>query len=178
MDEFTWKFKVTLSDLPPGGAEFELVPDEAVRESLAQRAAVLAVPRLVAHLHVRPQGKSGAAVDGTLEATVRQMCVVSLEPFENQIEEPISLRFAPAETLDTDAPQVIEVGGEDPPEPLLHGKLDLAEVVLEFLTLSVDPYPRRPGVEFVPPGEGDADQKLAAFSALEKLKLDKNGRKQ
>jgi hypothetical protein len=178
MEEFTWKFKVTLSDLPPGGAEFELVPDEAVREMLAQRAGVLAVPRLVARLHVRPEGKSGAAVDGTLEATVRQTCVVSLEPFENQIEEPISLRFAPAERLDTDAPQVIEVGGEDPPEPLFDGKLDLAEVVAEFLTLSVDPYPRRPGVEFVPPGEGDAGKELSAFSALEKLKLDKNGKKQ
>lgn len=178
MDEFTWKFKVTLSDLPPGGAEFELAPDEAVREALAQRAGVLAVPRLVARLHVRPEGKSGAVVDGTLKATVRQICVVSLEPFDNQIEEPISLRFAPAEALDTDASQVIEIGGEDPPEPLLDGKLDMAEVVAEFLTLSVDPYPRRPGVEFVTPGEGDADEKSSAFSALETLKLDKNGKKQ
>lgn len=178
MDELNWKFKVTLSDLPPGGAEFEVVPDEAVREELAKRAGVLAVPRLVARLQVRPQGKSDALVDGTLNAAVRQLCVVSLEPFENQIEEPVSLRFAPAETLDTDTPQVIEVGGDDPPEPLLDGKLDLAEVVAEFLTLSVDPYPRRPGVEFVPSGEGEPDKNPSAFSALEKLKLEKNGRKQ
>jgi uncharacterized metal-binding protein YceD (DUF177 family) len=166
MDEFTWKFKVTLSDLPPGGAEFELVPDEAVREMLAQRAGVLAVPRLVARLHVRPEGKSGAAVDGTLEATVRQICVVSLEPFDNQIEEPIRFASLLPKALDTDAPQVIEVGGEDPPEPLLDGKLDLAEVVAEFLTLSVDPYPRRPGVEFVAAGRGRWREEIVGLSAL------------
>jgi uncharacterized metal-binding protein YceD (DUF177 family) len=177
-EEYAWRVPVTVSDLPPDGKEFELKPDEAAREALARQAAVLAVPRLVARLNVRPDGSAGAAVEGTLEATVRQMCVVSLEPFDNPVEEKISLRFAAPETLPTDTSQVVEVGGEDPPEPIMDGKLDLASVIGEFLTLAVDPYPRRPGAVFAASSPGDANKESSAFAALAKLKLDKNVKKQ
>jgi uncharacterized metal-binding protein YceD (DUF177 family) len=177
-ESFAWRVPVTVSDLPPDGKEFELVPDESAREELARQAGVLAVPKLVARLNVRPEGRAGAAVDGTLEATVRQMCVVSLEPFDNPVQETVSLRFASPETLPVDTAPVVEVGGEDPPEPLVDGKLDLASVIGEFLTLSVDPYPRRPGAVFAPPGEDSAGKETSAFAALAKLKLDKNVKKQ
>lgn len=177
-DDVDWRFSVTVSDLPPGGTEFEMVPDESARSILARRSGVLAVPKLLARVNVRPEGRSAALVEGTLEATVRQICVVSLEPFDNRIEEAISLRFAPGEISASETPQVIEVGAEDPPEPLINGKLDLASVIAEFLTLSVDPYPRRPGAVFSPPGADDSDKESSAFAALAKLKLDKDVKKQ
>jgi uncharacterized metal-binding protein YceD (DUF177 family) len=177
-DKFAWQFSVTVTDLPANGAEFELIPDESERATLALQAGVLAVPSLVARVNVRPEGRTGAAVDGTLEATVRQTCVVSLEPFDNDIEERISLRFDATRNSIADSPQVAEVGVEDPPEPLVDGKLDLASVVAEFLTLSVDPYPRRPGAVFSPPSTGDADKESSAFAALAKLKHDKDVKKQ
>ena len=37
---------------------------------------------------------------------------------------------------------------EEPPEPLVGGKLDLGAVATEFLLLGIDPYPRKPGVTF------------------------------
>ena len=177
-DNFAWQFSVTVSDLPAGGAEFELVPGEPERATLALQAGVLAVPSLVARVNVRPEGRTGAAVEGILEATVRQVCVVSLEPFDNHIEERISLRFDATKNMMTDSSHVVEVGVEDPPEPLVDGKLDLASVVAEFLTLSVDPYPRRPGAVFSPPSTGDADKESSAFAALAKLKHDKDVKKQ
>lgn len=179
-DELDWRFPVTVSDLPPGGTEFELVPDEAARASLAERAGVPALLALVARLTVRPEGRAGAAVEGTLAATVRQICVVTLEPFENEVAETISLRFAPAGTAAAPAPQVEEIGGEDPPEPLIDGKLDLAPVVAEFLTLAVDPYPRKPGAQFSPPdADGTEDGKEPSpFAALAKLKSGADGKKQ
>jgi hypothetical protein len=80
--------------------------------------------------------------------------------------------------LPPDSSPVVEVGGEDPPEPLVDGKLDLAPVIAEFLTLSVDPYPRRPGAVFSPPGEDAAGTESSAFEALANLKIDKNVKKQ
>jgi uncharacterized metal-binding protein YceD (DUF177 family) len=169
---------VTASDLPPDGKEIELVPDDAAREVRARHAGVLAVPKLVERLQVRPQGRAGASVDGTLEAVVRQNCVVTLEPFDNPVAETVSLRFAPPEFLPEDESAVVEVGGEDPPEPLVDGKLDLASVIAEFLALSVDPYPRRPGAVFASSGDEAEAKKASAFAALAKLKLDKNVKKQ
>jgi uncharacterized metal-binding protein YceD (DUF177 family) len=176
-DDLNWRVLVTVSDLPPAGTEYELVPDASVRASLARRAGVPAVVKLIARLKVAPAGR-GVTVDGLLDAVVRQNCVVSLEPFDNNINETISLRFQPASDVELRVQQVEEIVGEDPPEPLVDGKLDLAEVVAEFLILSVDPYPRRPGVEFSAPAEREDEAKEASpFAALAKLKSGVVGKK-
>ena len=177
-EEFDWKFPVTLSNLPPRETAFELVPDEAARAWLARRAGVPAIPRLIARLKVQPEGREGAAVQGSIEATVRQTCVVTLESFDNEIHEPIALRFEPAEAVAARPPQAEEVVGEDPPEPLTDGTLDLAAVVAEFLILSIDPYPRRPGAVFSPPGAAEGGKEPSPFAALANLKLGPDGKKQ
>lgn len=176
-DKLQWKHSVTVSDLPPTGAEFELVADEAARKSLAERAGVPAVVDLTARLRVAPAGK-GVTVEGPLEAVVRQNCVVTLEPFDNRVHEDVSLRFEPGARAADRTPHVEEILGEEPPEPLVDGKIDLAEVVAEFLTLSIDPYPRRPGAVFSPPQAPDDDEKeQSPFAALAKLKPAMNTKK-
>jgi uncharacterized metal-binding protein YceD (DUF177 family) len=129
---------------------------------------VLAVPKLVAKLKVSPDGRGGAEVAGRLEAKVRQTCVVSLDPFENRISEPIDIRFAPASTARL-AGGTIDVGLENPPDPLVDGTIDLAAVVAEYLTLAIDPYPRKPGAVFKPPKLG-RNKGESPFAALKKLK--------
>jgi hypothetical protein len=57
---------------------------------------------------------------------------------------------------------------DEPPEPLRDGKLDLGAIATEFLLLGIDPYPRKPGVEFAPVKTDDASAK--PFAALEALK--------
>lgn len=176
--ELSWRETVTISDLPPQGKEYELVPDVTVRAELAELAGVLAVPKLIAKLNVRPQGKAGVEVEGLLQATVRQNCIVTLEPFDNYIEEKISLIFEPEQAIAARGPVSEEVVGEDPPEPIVGGAIDLAAVVAEFLTLSVDPYPRKPGAEFKAPADEDGAKEGSPFAALAKLKPDQNGKKQ
>jgi len=176
--EFGWREPVTISDLPPQGKEYELVPDEAARAELAGRAGVLAVPKLVARLNIRPQGKAGAEVEGSLQATVRQNCIVTLEPFDNFIDERIALVFEPEEVIAARGPVTEEIVGEDPPEPIVDGAIDLAAVVAEFLILSVDPYPRKPGAVFEAPAEEGEDKEESPFAALAKLKSGQSGKKQ
>lgn len=60
----------------------------------------------------------------------------------------------------------------DPPDPITDGKIDLGTLASEFLTLGLDPYPRKPGVSFEPPGGlgVDAAADESPFSILRKLK--------
>ncbi len=59
--------------------------------------------------------------------------------------------------------------GDDQPEPLIGGMLDLGAIATEFLILGIDPYPRKAGVEFAPPKvEDDAPHPFAALAALKK----------
>ncbi|MCX8255413.1 MAG: DUF177 domain-containing protein, partial [Beijerinckiaceae bacterium] len=60
---------------------------------------------------------------------------------------------------------------EDPADPIVDGKIDLGAVTLEFLTLSLDLYPRKPGVHFTDVSVGDKDEAgESPFAALRRLK--------
>ena len=176
-EELSWTHPIVVADLPEEGIDLEIVPDDENRAALARHAGVLAVPSLTARLDVKPDGRGGVTVEGTLEATVRQTCVVTLEPFDNAIAQAISVRFAPAESAMPERAGAIEAGEDNLPDPLIGGRLDVAAVIAEFLVLAVDPYPRKPGAVFVPPAAGAAADRPTAFAALAKLKqrADKKG---
>ena len=167
-DSLSWSYPIAVADLSPDGVELTLTPDQEIRAELARHAGVLAVPKLVAKLKVLPDGRGGAVVEGRLEAAVRQTCVVSLDPFDNRVNEPIAIRFSPTAAV-RPAGGTIDVGLEDPPDPLVDGMINLAAVVAEYLTLGIDPYPRKPGVAFKPPKLG-RDKGESPFAALKKLK--------
>lgn len=175
MTEAAWTFPVLVEDLPDEGETFELVPDETARADLAKSADVLGVSSLVARVEVRPDGRGGAEVEGTLDATVRQNCVVTLEPFNNKVEDKIFVRFAPPGLLIPADESPAELGEDDPPDEIVNGTIDLAAVVTEFLTLAVDPYPRKPGAVFSPPKGAKAEKEPSPFAALAKLKRGNGG---
>jgi hypothetical protein len=56
----------------------------------------------------------------------------------------------------------------EPPDEIVNGKIDLGAVVAEFLALGLDPYPRKPGVDFDYKDPADAEHNT--FAALGKLK--------
>jgi len=170
-----WTHPVAVADIPEEGEEVTLAPDEETRASLARFAGVPAVPALSAHLRLQPDGAGGAVVTGALDATVRQTCVVSLEPFDNKVHEEIALRFAPEGAAPAKADPDIGVDESDPADTVRHGVIDLGEVVSEFLVLGIDPYPRKPGVVFTPPEPGGGAARENPFAALEKLKKGHSG---
>ncbi len=47
---------------------------------------------------------------------------------------------------------------DEPPEPLVDGKIDLGAIATEFLLLGIDPYPRKAGAEFAPVKTDDAER--------------------
>lgn len=169
-DEIPWSYEVELAAIAPEGESFELVPDEATRKQLAEVADVVSIPALHVKLNVRPIGSDAAEVTGRLDGVVRQTCVVSLEEFDNPIAENISVDFAVAPQSEAVSDDEEEV--EDLPDPIIDGKIDLGALGTEFLILSVDPYPKKPGVEpFVPViEEAEPEPRRSPFEQLSSLK--------
>jgi len=161
---------------PPEGLEVEIVASETERAALADLNGLVAIPALTAKLRIRRWRSDGLEIDGEVRATVRQTCVVTLEPFDAEIAELIHLRFAPPPEEHArrkpreaqDLAQDIDIAGEDPPDPLIGGVADLGASVSEFLTLALDPYPRKPGAQFQEPAPA-ADAEASPFATLRTL---------
>jgi hypothetical protein len=167
-----WSVPLRLDDIQAGGHHVELAAGPQVRAALAKPAGVDAIDRLDARFDVVRRGRDGFRVSGEVSATVRQSCVVTLEPVVNEINEPFEVDFAPAQdTKDSESNEMeIDVEAADEPEPLVGNSIDLGSIATEFLILGVDPYPRKGDVAFeAPPAGGDvAGHPFAALAALKK----------
>jgi hypothetical protein len=168
--EVHWSVPVAVHEVPVSGRHFELAADEATRAAIAKSAGLRALPRLEAAFDVSRHGAEGLQVVGRVGATVGQVCVVTLDPIENEVEETVDLVFVPGATSAPDDAAgrvaVVEVADEAP-EPLLGDTVDLGAIATEFLILGIDPYPRKPGAVFqAPPVEDAAEHPFAALAAL------------
>jgi uncharacterized metal-binding protein YceD (DUF177 family) len=161
-----WNVPIRVDDVPETGRRVELTADEATRNGIAAAAGVNGVTRLEATFDLARHGRSGLHVVGGISATVRQTCVVTLEPLSNEVSESIDLLFAPARAHSGAASQTAAEAAELP-EPIVDGMIDLGAVATEFLILGIDPYPRKPGAVFEAPRR---DQEATAFAALAALK--------
>jgi hypothetical protein len=169
-----WSVMVRRDEVSEAGRHVELEASDAVRAAVGRAANVDAVEALSAAFDLTRRGRDGLRAAGTVHATVRQTCVVSLEPVTTTIEETIDVTFGPPREA-VAGPEASELDaasappGEDPPEPLLNGAVDLGALATEFLILGIDPYPRKPGVAFAPPAAA-ADSAGHPFAALAALR--------
>lgn len=165
----SWSVPVRAEDIPDAGLKVELDADAGVRTALARAAGVEAVPRVAASFDVTRHGRDGLHVRGRVSAMVRQTCVVTLEPVENEIEETVDLTFMPR-CAEARAPaREEEIGSHDPPEALVDGTIDLGQIATEFFILGIDPYPRKAGAVFTAPVSSEAgEHPFAALAALKK----------
>ena len=164
-----WNVPVVVAEIPETGLRLDLAPDEATRAALAMAAGVVALPRFECAFDLTRYGNGGVHVVGWVSATVDQTCVVTLEPIQNEVEEDIDLIFTTAEGAGAAADGGPAPATDDAPEPLQNGVIDLGGVATEFLILTLDPYPRRPGAEFKPPATGEPrGHPFAALAALKK----------
>ena len=113
---------------------------------------------------IKKSGK-GVRVTGDVSAEVTRVCVVTLESFPVEIEEAVDVRFAPVvEERPGRAELEVTLEDLDEPDPLIDGMIDLGALAAEFMALALDPYPRKPGVEFAPPP--DDEPQPSPFDAL------------
>jgi uncharacterized metal-binding protein YceD (DUF177 family) len=168
-----WRAPVAVLQIPENGLRRELDADEVVRKAIAELAGLREVRSAHASFAVTPKSGGRFHVAGSVRARVGQTCVVTLEPIENDIDEPIDLIFAPPEQIPQLADLVDDAAGSDAqtpdaPEPIEGGIIDLGRLATDALFLGVDPYPRKADAVFeheVTPPDPE-DHPFAALKAL------------
>jgi hypothetical protein len=161
---------VRIDALPRDGQTVTITASPAEREALAELHGLPAIAALTATLRLDPAGRGGARVTGAVHGELTQTCVVSLEPFAATVDEAVDVRFAPE--TEEDSPRrparetVVSLADEDDPDPVVDGKIDLGALTAEIFALGLDPYPRKPGAEFVAPAdEAPPDSPFSALAA-------------
>jgi uncharacterized metal-binding protein YceD (DUF177 family) len=186
--------KIIVATLPKEG---EVLRIDANSDELRAMEAAYAIPRVrrfVADFKLKPEGKAGASLRGAIDVEMDRICVVSLESFPVTLRETVELTFAPARITasqpardrkeksgrnrdDMEIELDVAFDGNDPPEPIENGVIDLGAVACEFFALSLDPYPRKPGVTFEAdegPAVEDGPIKANPFAVLARLKDNSN----
>ena len=181
--EHVWRVPLRVDEVPETGRHIELTADAEMREALARFARVDSVPSFSAVFDIVRRGKDGLRVTGEVTGIVGQTCIVTLEPMESQIVEPVDVVFEPPRP-DADPVPAANPGAlgsaifeeeADPPEPLLGGVADLGALATEFLLLGIDPYPRKAGAAFESPVPNIGES--GPFAALSRLKHGDDGKK-
>ncbi len=166
-------------EIGPKKRDVVIEADETERNALAIRFELLSLERLLATLSIVRSGKTNLVeIRGQLQAPYRQNCVVTLEPVALAVEEPIEAFFSDDDDEEENNAQIdvdIDVDHADAPERIQDNIIDLGELVAQQFAISMDPYPRAPGVEV--PSEGlsfgakiDESEENHPFAALRRLK--------
>lgn len=165
-----WDTPVRLHELGRGTLSVQLEPDAADRARIAKDLGLVSLPALRATLTLKPW-MDGVEISGRFDGVVEQICAVSLDNFEQPLTGEIEVRAVPAGSPQAPQPTGGEVDYDpeapDPPDVLEGDAIDLAAYVVEHLALEIDPFARKPGVEFdyTPP-----DGPELPFAVLKKLK--------
>lgn len=173
-----WSVVIVVDDIPPEGEHLDLATDAAQRSALSELAGVKDISATEAHFDLKPAGAGRIRATGTVRGRVGQTCVVTLEPMESAIEETVDVLFAPEDQIESILKAMeeaearggaMEVAADDPPEPIVGGRIDLGKLATDVLFLAIDPYPRKEGAVFEAPVEPE-DPESHPFAALKALK--------
>lgn len=163
---------IVAATVPATGIDVVVEPDAAEREAMARALNLNDISRLRAEYRLARRSGGAIQIDGRVTGVVRPTCIVSLEPFELKINEPVDLRFAEAideregrEGREKHA-DIAAIEGDDPPDTIENGMIDLGRVTTEFLSLAVPAFPRKPGVDFEQPDEAAVESPFAALAGL------------
>lgn len=120
-------------------------------EALVERLELRALRDLSVEFDVlRGAGEDLLEVHGRLRAEVSQLCVLTLEPVDTTLEERFEVVYSltgPGQGAGSQAGREDFDPQETPVEVLGPEGLDLGELAAQYLSLALDPFPRKPGVE-------------------------------
>ena len=141
-----------------------LEPDGGTRAKIARTLDLASLDAFTATLTIKP-ARVGWTLSGRVVAEAVQTCGLTLEPLPVSIDQVFSLDLVEAAepvageeveiTLDDDSPDVIE-----------DGRIDLGQYAVEQLALTLDPFPRKQGAEFVQPEEPADISPFAVLKAI------------
>lgn len=148
--ELEFSHLIEISILPEEGRLFVLEPDKLTLKKLAIRYAIPKVADLRADIFAVPTS-NGVRISGNIKANLVRECVASLEEMEESVDSHFELTFD--RTVDQElSPELLEEHGIEKtlellegPEPLEGDNIDIGELMVQQLSLTMDPFPRKEG---------------------------------
>lgn len=145
-------FPVNVARLPQRGMPVTIDADEAQRTELARTHGLIAVDALHAEVMVTSWKRNGVKISGRVTGSIRQECVVTLEPLEAGVDEEIEAVFLPEDSklgregFHEGGEILLDPDGPDSPDTFRGDSIDVGALVEEFFGLGIDPYPRKEGL--------------------------------
>jgi uncharacterized metal-binding protein YceD (DUF177 family) len=171
-----WSVPVPVTEIPDVGLSQTIEARPEQRKAMAELGGLPAIGAVKAELRLLPVRGGTVHVTGRVTGKVTQICVVSLDPVENEVDEDVDVVFAPPSQIRELADSGDEDDGEsederpDPPEPIEDGMIDIGKLATDALFLGLDPYPRKPDAVFEDQVEAPNpdEHPFAALKALKK----------
>jgi uncharacterized metal-binding protein YceD (DUF177 family) len=152
-----------------GGVTRTLKPDAAARARIARALDLASLDAFVAEMTLAP-APGGWRLSGRVRASLAQTCGITLEPLPIEIDAPLAVTLA--EAADEDSDEIVITLDDETPDPIEGGQVDLGQYAVEQLALLLDPFPRKPGAEFVQPPE---PTEISPFAVLKQLRPTDDG---
>lgn len=168
--------RIRVATIPKAGVPVTIVADDAVRAALAEAHDLPAVDAFEATLLAETWQHDGVRLTGRVQARITQQCVVTLEPVEAVIDEPVDLVMVPEVPDDRfhatiGHEVVVDVDAPDEPDTFSGDSIDAGAIAEEFFALAIDPYPRKDGAQIEPATDAATDDKPPSpFADLARLK--------
>jgi hypothetical protein len=169
-----------LARLGNAGDGVILAANDTERAAIAKWSGILSLEAFEARVEIEKLAHNRFGLVFHLTAELTQACVVTLEPVRSRMERQFAreLHFSgptrhkpiPPNSGSPDSGlDLLLDSDQEGPEEIESLHYDLAAPILEEFALSLEPYPRCPGVEFCPQTYTQ-DRPESPFSALKKLK--------
>jgi uncharacterized metal-binding protein YceD (DUF177 family) len=138
-----YSVEVDLGALPPGGKLFKLAAAKGDCARIAKRLGVISVKMCEGEIQLKA-GKTTINVAGTVRAALIRECVASLEEMDEAISESFEIEFMRDESsLDPDE----KIEEWERPEIHEGDMFDVGELLVQQVSLAMDPFPRKEGAK-------------------------------
>ena len=160
-----WSVLVDAQTVTANPQKMRISAAEDVRKLLCERLDLATISSLSADVTLHREKGNVIHVNGLMKANVTQNCVVTMDPVQTQIEQTFEGWYADQDRIvmlakarherlgrltDSEIPILEE---KEDPEPLVNGMIDIGELVVQSLSLELDSFPRRRGLEETEPAE-------------------------
>lgn len=154
------------------GEERRLEPDDAARRRIAAVLDLASLDSFVADVTLATSGQTGWKLSGRVVADAVQSCGLTLEPLPVHIDTRFSVSLTEAAATENETDEIDIAMDDDTPDLIEEGQIDLGQYAVEQLALRLDPFPRKPGAEFVQPEE---PVEISPFAVLKQLRSSDDG---
>ncbi len=156
-----WSYFIDSDDIGVNAVHIEISAPKDAFNALSKRLNVHSINEINAKITLQRNGVSKVIhVNGTINADLYQKCVITTEPVQEIISEDIHAWFADPNGAVSFAKakrermsrkeqnQLPIIEEHEDPEKIIDGKIDLGELVVQHISLALNPYPRTAGSEY------------------------------